>query len=145
MKNNLHSEISKILKPQYAIWERLCKKCSHSADNHYWNGGGQVEYSGFDACKTCGCVEYDKNEDFIDKITGYDDSLQNNINALLALIKKHERGLIGLLNRKDFEFLHRWSDGQWHLMLYGEKWSGKVPITGESVSGVLAKLKEVEK
>ena len=35
----------------------VCKNCGHSKESHYWNGGGCIQNSGYDAClvKECGC------------------------------------------------------------------------------------------
>lgn len=33
----------------------VCKKCSHDKENHYWNGAGIPERSGYDACHVPKC------------------------------------------------------------------------------------------
>ena len=36
----------------------ICADCGHTKEDHYWNGGGHVEYGGYDMCKAdnCKCV-----------------------------------------------------------------------------------------
>ena len=52
-----------------------CKKCGHTKENHYWNGGGNQENSGYDRCKNgdCKCIDYDEVNDFEVKIDKYND------------------------------------------------------------------------
>lgn len=33
----------------------VCSKCKHPKEAHWWNGGGRVENSGYDACHSCDC------------------------------------------------------------------------------------------
>ena len=36
----------------------ICADCGHTKEDHYWNGGGHLDRSGYDRCraKNCECV-----------------------------------------------------------------------------------------
>ena len=82
------NEIKEILSPIFTSeWVR-CKKCGHSAESHYWNGGGRVEYSGYDSCLADGCkCVYDEKETEIlpvvaeEALKGYIEELESYINS----------------------------------------------------------------
>ncbi len=43
------------IKPLFISEIRICSRCGHSIENHYWNGGGRSENSGYDSCLCPGC------------------------------------------------------------------------------------------
>ena len=44
----------------------VCGKCGHSKENHWWNGGGWIRASGYDACHVEGCkCGYPENEKIV--------------------------------------------------------------------------------
>lgn len=52
----IEKEILEEFDKKYGYEEiEVCKKCGHSIQSHYWNGGGREEYSGYDACLIKGC------------------------------------------------------------------------------------------
>lgn len=69
-------------KQYFAILSLDCKKCSHNKDAHYWNGGENQANSGYDSCRTCGCVDYEM-DDFEEKIIGYEGKY-NDIKSFLT-------------------------------------------------------------
>ena len=56
------TDIKKILEKfdkEFGFYEiYICADCGHTKEDHYWNGGGHVEYGGYDMCKAdnCKCV-----------------------------------------------------------------------------------------
>jgi len=36
----------------------ICADCGHTKEDHYWNGGGYLENSGYDSCRAdnCKCI-----------------------------------------------------------------------------------------
>ena len=53
---NYIEEIEKQFDEKFGFEEiQVCKKCGHNKESHYWNGGGIIEYSGYDACRVNGC------------------------------------------------------------------------------------------
>lgn len=58
-------EYRKKFKPYFAHYKSECKKCKHLEFDHMWTDV-------YDSCKRCGCVDYDKGKDFVNKLYFYD-------------------------------------------------------------------------
>jgi len=61
---NLVEEKCKAFDEKFGFYEvYVCADCRHTKEDHYWNGGGRSEASGYDRCRNgdCKCV----NENFI--------------------------------------------------------------------------------
>lgn len=58
-------KLRKNIEPFFTQEWYICSECGHPKESHYWNGGGNGEYSGYDACRAEGCkckCLIDKNE-----------------------------------------------------------------------------------
>ena len=75
LKSSLLAEFEKDHKGYFAIESFDCKKCGHTKESHWWNGGGDNACSGYDRCRVseCECIDYDEKEDFEVVINGYEE------------------------------------------------------------------------
>jgi len=53
------NEILKQFDEKFGFYEiYICADCGHTKEDHYWNGGGCLENSGYDSCRAdnCKCI-----------------------------------------------------------------------------------------
>lgn len=50
-------KLRKNIEPFFTQEWYICSGCGHPKESHYWNGGGNADYGGYDAClvKDCKC------------------------------------------------------------------------------------------
>jgi len=51
----LDSMTIKEFRKEFCTEEVLMCECGHSEESHYWNGGGDERYNGYDKCRADGC------------------------------------------------------------------------------------------
>ena len=118
--NTTNERFDKQFKEYFAYWATICQLCKHFSMSHYWNGGGNPEYSGYDQCTVddCECIDYDQDKDFVDVITGYKpkvDEIKTFISAEKNLLL--DQAIEVVEQRAEFEAANEYTQGRHQMAI----------------------------